>query len=163
MSPKLAARQVETMTEALSAEYPTKAVMFRQNAAALKNELAALDRELAEVLRPLKGRTFFVFHPAFGYFASEYGLKQQAVEVGGKTPSLKATVDLIAKAKADKVKVIFVQPQFSSEAAHTIAREIGGAVVPMDDLAEDYLANMRSMAASIASALGGGGASRGAP
>jgi len=53
------------------------------------------------------------------------------------------------------VRVIFVQPQFSTQAARTIADEIGGAVVPIDPLAEDYVTNMEAMAESIRSALSG--------
>ena len=52
------------------------------------------------------------------------------------------------------MKVIFVQPQFSSKAAATVARAIGGAVVPLDPLARDYVANLESMAASVRTALG---------
>jgi len=155
LSPKLAARQVQTMTDALCAKYPDHAATFRNNAAALTGRLAALDGRIATELAPLKGRTFFVYHPAFSYFAAEFGLRQQAVEVGGKSPSLKTTVDLIARAKADGVKVIFVQPQFSATAARTIADEIGGAVVPIDPLAEDYFANMTALAETIHKALAG--------
>ena len=156
MSPKLAGRQVATMTDAFCAAWPDRAAAFRQNAAALAKDLAALDAEIARSLAPLKGRTFFVFHPAFGYFAAEYGLVQQAVEVGGKNPSLKDTASLIAKAKARNVRVIFVEPQFSTAAARTIATEIGGAVEPINPLAEDYLANMRRIAADVRQALSGG-------
>ena len=153
LSPKLASRQVDTMTDALCAAYPANAEQFRKNAAELKKELAKLDAEIARTLEPFKGRTFFIFPPAFGYFADEYGLTQQAVEVGGKSPSPSHITALIAKAKAQRVRVIFVDPQFSSKVARTIADEIGGVVEPIDPLAGDYPTNMRKIAASIRSAL----------
>ena len=155
MSPKLAAVQAKTICDAMCMAYPQHAVTFNKNLAALQADIAALDADIAKGLAPLRGRTFFVFHPAFGYLAAEFGLVQQAVEVGGKSPSLKNINSLIDKAKAEKVRVIFVEPQFSSQAARTIAREIGGAVVPIDPLAIDYLANMRAVAKAIASALSG--------
>ena len=155
LAPKLAARQASTICDAMCQTYPAHADEFRRNAAALAAELEELDAKIAAALVPVKGRTFFVFHPALGYFAAAYGLHQQAVETGGKSPSLKDIGDLIAKAKADKVRVIFVQPQFSTQAATTIADEIGGAVVPIDDLAEDYTANMEVMAEKVRSALSG--------
>jgi len=130
---------------------------FVRNAAELSAELDALDARIAKALAGLKGRTFFVFHPAFGYFAAAYGMRQEAVETGGKSPSLKDINRLIAEAKADKVRVIFVQPQFSTQAARTIAAEIGGVVVPIDPLAGDYMANMEALAESIRSALSGEG------
>ncbi len=155
LAPKLAARQASTICEAMCQALPEHAEQFRRNAAALTAELHELDAKIAAALAPVKGRTFFVFHPAFGYFAAAYGLEQQAVETGGKSPSLKDIANLIAKAKAENVRVIFVQPQFSTQAARTIADEIGGVVVPIDDLAEDYVANMQVLAEKVRSALSG--------
>jgi len=155
LAPKLAARQTAGICDAMCETYPAHAEEFRRNAAALTAELGALDAKIAAALAPYKGRTFFVFHPAFSYFAAAYGLHQQAVETGGKSPSLKDIASLIANAKAQHVRVIFVQPQFSTQAARTIADEIGGVVVHIDDLAEDYMTNMQSMAEKVRSALSG--------
>jgi zinc transport system substrate-binding protein len=155
LAPRLAVRQAYNIASAMSLKYPKHAGVFHQNAIRLNAELDVLDAKIAATLAPVKGRTFFVYHSAFGYFADSYGLQQQAVETGGKSPSLKDIANLIAKAKAEKVRVIFVQPQFSTQAARTIADEIGGAVVPIDDLAEDYMANMLDMAEKIRSALAG--------
>ncbi len=155
LAPKLAARQAAIIRDAMCQAYPAHAEEFRRNAAALTAELDTLDAKIAAALTPVTGRTFFVFHPAFGYFAAAYGLHQQAVETGGKSPSLKDIADLIAKAKAQKVRVIFVQPQFSTQAARTIADEIGGVVVPIDDLPEDYMASMQVMAEKVRAALSG--------
>ena len=77
------------------------------------------------------------------------------MEIEGKAPSAKQLVSLIDRAKGAKVKVIFVQPQFSTSNAEAVARMIGGAVVPMDPLARDYLANLLAMAGKLESALGG--------
>ena len=155
LSPKLAAKQTAAICDAMCQTYPAHADEFRRNAAALTAELETLDAKIAAALAPVKGRTFFVFHPAFGYFAAAYGLHQQAVETGGKSPSLKDIADLIARARAQKVRVIFVQPQFSTQAARTIADEIGGVVVPIDDLAEEYMTNMQAMAEKVRSVLSG--------
>ncbi|HOO46050.1 MAG TPA: zinc ABC transporter substrate-binding protein, partial [Deltaproteobacteria bacterium] len=92
-------------------------------------------------------------HPAFGYFAQSYGLEQLAVEVEGKEPSARQLSDLIARARAEKVRIIFVQPQFSKKNAQTIAQAIGGAVVPINPLPEDYLRELEGMAEKIRDAL----------
>ena len=49
--------------------------------------------------------------------------------------------------------MVFVQPQFSAANAEAVAREIGGAVVRMDPLARDYLANLERMARQVRAAL----------
>jgi zinc transport system substrate-binding protein len=49
--------------------------------------------------------------------------------------------------------VIFVQPQLSSKSAEMVAREIGGAVVRVDPLAERWDVNMREVARQFRAAL----------
>jgi len=95
----------------------------------------------------------YVFHPAFGYFADAYGLIQAPVEIEGKEPGARQLAALIDRAKKDKVRVIFVQPQFSSKSAGVVAKAIGGAVVPINPLAKEYLANLESMASAVEQGL----------
>ena len=156
LSPRLAKIQAETICRSLSRIDPAHADTYARNLSVLQSELDALDARIAKVLEPLKGRTFFVFHPAFGYFASSYGLKQKAVETGGKSPGARHIKRIIDQARRENVKVIFVQPQFSPRAAETIAEQIGAAVLPMDPLERDYIANMAAMADKICGALGQG-------
>jgi zinc transport system substrate-binding protein len=119
----------------------------------LVEDLQSLDRRIAEILAPVKGEPFFVFHPSFGYFADAYGLQQIAVETGGSEPSARQLARLIEEAKRLEVRVVFVQPQFSQKSAETIAAEIGGAVVPIDPLARDYIDNLERMARAVEEGL----------
>ena len=155
LSPRLAKIQAQTICDELCKADPANKADYVENLAALQADLDRLDERIAKALAPLKGRTFYVFHPAFGYFSSAYGLKQEAVEVGGKNPTLKHVERLIGRAKADGVRLIFVQPQFSPRAARTIAARIDGEVIPMDPLAKDYIRNLQDMAEKIQRALGG--------
>ena len=125
---------------------------FHANQAALDAELDALDRRLGESLKPFRGQAFYVFHPAFGYFADAYHLRQESVEVEGKPPTPRQLVDLIRRARADQVKIIFLQPQFNQQAAASIAQALGGAAMPMDSLAYDVLKNLGEVAKKIAAA-----------
>jgi len=153
MDPLLALRQARTMREALIALDPAGRQDYERGYAALAEELEALHAEIAAALAPYRGRELFVFHPAFGYFADAYGLRQVAVETGGKEPSARQLAALIEQARARQVRVIFVQPQFSQTGAQAVAEAIGGAVVPLDDLAADYLANLARAADTIREAL----------
>ena len=98
-------------------------------------------------------RRFMVFHPAWGYLARTYGLKQIPIEVAGKEPGPQALARMIDQAKADGVRVIFVQKQFSRSAADSVARAIGGEVVELDPLAEDFIGNTRTAVQAIARAM----------
>ena len=153
LSPKLVKTQARTICAALCRLDPPHADDYRQNLAAFHADLDALDRRIAEALAPVKGKELFVFHPSYGYFADAYGLKQVPVEIEGKQPVAKDIADLIRRARQAGVKVIFVQPQFSTSSAEVIARGIGGVVVPLDPLAHDYIENLESMARQVSQAL----------
>lgn len=115
-----------------------------------------IDREfgrLRDELAPLSGRTVFVFHPSFGYFFDEFGIRQEAVETGGKEPTAKALAALIEKAQEERVKAIFVQAQFPINAAQTVAKAVGAEVVPLDPLAPDWLDNIRRMGEALKKAF----------
>ena len=89
-----------------------------------------------------------VYHPSFGYLADAYGIKQVAIEQRGMEPGPRMIAKVIEMARADNIKVIFVQAQFNQDEARTIAREIGGKVVKLNPLAADPI--MTITAATIA-------------
>jgi zinc transport system substrate-binding protein len=142
-----------TMYTALSEIDPEGETVYRKNLDQLKEDLTALDQELSRILQPLEGKKLFVFHPAFGYFADDYGLEQIAVETGGNEPSARQLAAVIDEAIEHDARVIFVQPQFSQKSAQAVAEEIGGAVVPIDALAGDYIGNMKRIAEAVEEAL----------
>jgi len=153
LDPKLVKIQAETISEALKETDPVHAGEFEKNLKAFQADIDRLDAKIAVILAPLKGGKLYVFHPAFGYFAESYGLTQVAVEIEGKEPSPKQLSRLINKAKKEGVRVIFVQPQYATKEARTVARAIGGAVVPINPLPRDYLKNLEDMANIIEKAL----------
>lgn len=153
LSPPNLIRMAEVMAEAMIAADPDHAATYRQNLKQTADSLTQLHRDITAELAPFKGASFYVFHPSFGYFAKEYGLHQEAVEISGKSPSPKQISALIAKAKKDTVRIIFVQPQFDSKSATAVALAIGGVVEPLDALSEDIPANLRIMAMQIKNAL----------
>jgi zinc transport system substrate-binding protein len=68
------------------------------------------------------------------------------IEIQGKEPKPAQLQELIARARQDDIRVVFVQPQFSSRSARQIAREIGGRVAVADPLAENWMENLRQQA-----------------
>ena len=153
LDPQLAKIQAETVANALIRIDPSHKDLYESNLKGLQVDLDVIHDQLTKALAPVKGKSFYVFHPAYGYFADAYGLKQIPVQIGGKEPTAKQLARLIDLAREDEVKVIFVQPQFSKRTVEALAKAIGGAVVPLDDLAPDYLKNLQEMAAKLESAL----------
>jgi zinc transport system substrate-binding protein len=153
MSPVRVKQQAATMTDVLIELAPAQKERFRKNFDAFARDLDRLHEQLKNTLAPLAGQNLFVFHPAFGYLADDYGLNQIPVETMGRSPKGKELSAIIKLAKQEKARVIFVQPQFDRQAALKIAEAIDGAVVSINPLAQDYLDNMTLMADTIAAAL----------
>jgi len=126
---------------------------YEANCAAYLEKLTELDGDLENDLSAVKNRNFIVFHPAFGYFARDYSLKQIAVEQGGKEPDADYIVRLIEEAKGLGIRVVFVSPQYSTKSAEVIAKEIGGRVVIIDPLAKDFIGNMRAIESAMKQAM----------
>ena len=139
----------DNMTAAMSVAMPERKEVMHKNLAALKQEINELDKRLATTLAPHRGKTFYVFHPAFGYFAQAYGLKQKGVEIGGKSPTPRQLTALIRQAREDRVRTIFVQPQFDRKSADTVAQAINGSVAPIDPLDKEVLRNLAAIATAI--------------
>lgn len=153
LSPRNAKIIAANIRDGLKRLDPAHAAEFERNLKSLHADLDRVDAKIAGILAPLKGKPFFVFHPAFGYFGDAYGIKQVPVEKEGKEPSAKQLAALIKKARNENVRIIFVQQQFSQRSAEAVAEAIRGAVVPMDPLARDYIGNLERMAATIKKAL----------
>ncbi len=152
-SPLLTGHIARTMTDALVAAAPDHRVEFERNRARLASDLALLDAEIREILGKVTRRKFMVFHPSWGYFADSYGLEQVAIEEHGSEPTANRLAALIENAEGEGIRVIFVQKHFSRRNAEAVAREIGAKVIVVDPLAEDYIANLRSLAALFAEAM----------
>jgi len=153
LSPPLVKKQAETIAAALTSAYPEQAAFFEQNLTDFLADIDRLNDELHHTLAEKKGMRFMVFHPSWGYFAKEYGLEQIAIEIEGKNPKPAQLQELIEHARENAVTVVFAQPQFSTKSAKLIAREIGGKVIFIDPLAEDWLGNMKQVAANLKNAL----------
>jgi len=153
LAPACIEKMAENAVRAFEESDPRGADEYAANLTSYRQDIHATDARIRDLLAPFRGERFYVYHPAFGYFADAYGLTQVAAEVEGKEPAPRRLADMIAAARADGVRIIFVQPQYSTQAARALASAIGGVVVPMDSLARDVLANLESMAREVHTAL----------
>ena len=147
---KIIARNI---LEALLEIDPANHSTYKSNYDAFITEIEKLDQDLKEIFKDKKGLKFMVYHPAWGYLARAYGLEQVPVEVEGKEPKPEQLKVLIEESRKQGIRVIFVQPQFSTKSAETLAKAIGGEVVFADNLREDWEKNLRSQAQKFKQAL----------
>ncbi len=153
LSPRLAQIQAKSIYDALVRLDPAGENQYSQGYEALIRDLKELDSELTAALEPYRGSIILVYHPAFGYFADDYGLTQIAIETGGKEPSPAQLEKIINEAVEEGVKIIFVQPEFSIESANAIAAAINGTVVTLAPLNPDYIENLGKISSEVKRAL----------
>lgn len=150
LSPRIAQHIVKNICDAFCALDPAGRETYEENTETLQADLRELDNTLGTILAPCTGTRFYVFHPAFGYLAHDYGLEQVAVEQRGGSPGARHVKQLVAEAKKDGVRAVFVQSRFPRKAAAGIADHIGADVVRLDPLAKDYIENMEAIARALA-------------
>lgn len=153
LSPPLVKIQAHTILSSLKALDPAHGQAYEANYRQFVASIDALDHQLRATFVDHQGLEFMVFHPSWGYFAHAYGLTQVPIELEGKHPKPAQLQALIQHARNREIKIVFVQPQFSTKSARLIAREIGGQVVSADPLAEDWMDNLRAVAAKFRTAL----------
>jgi zinc transport system substrate-binding protein len=153
LSPPLVKIQALNILAALKEADPAHRSVYETNFKEFTARIEELDTELKNTFAGKKGLQFMVFHPAWGYFAQAYGLKQVPIEIEGKDPKPAQLKELIQHARKNGIKVVFVQPQFSTKSAELIAREIGGQVAFANPLAEDWMANLRQVANKFQAAI----------
>lgn len=154
LDPSLLAIHAGNAYDALSRLLPGHAEELKARLDTLRAVLETTDRQVAVRLEPWAGRSILVYHPAFGYFTRRYGLLQVSVEVEGKEPTARQLAGLVELAERLGVRSVFLQPQFSGRAPQALAEAIGGTVVHLDPLAEDYPTNLEAMASRIVDSFG---------
>ncbi|MDR3043146.1 MAG: zinc ABC transporter substrate-binding protein [Desulfovibrio sp.] len=155
LSPALVKMMAGSIKAALVKADPAHAPLYRANHDAFVRELDELDLHINGLFEnvPENRRRFMVFHPAWSYFAHNYNLREVAIEVEGREPGPRQLTRIVEFAKKEKIEAIFVQPQFSKRGAETIARNVGAKLIEADPLAEDWAANIRRVAESMAQTL----------
>jgi zinc transport system substrate-binding protein len=153
LSPKRAKVMVAVIAQELGIANPKSKATYQKNAAAYLKKLDQLDQRIKHRFTGLTHKTFIVYHPAFGYFADDYGLKMVALEDSGKEGSAKNFQNLVDLAKRENIKVVFYQKEFDNKQAKALAAEIGGRVEEFAPLAPDYIENLDKMAQLLAGVL----------
>ena len=146
VSPRNAKVMVENIYQGLSQADPENKEYYTKNRDEYLKELDELDKNITQRLSAKNNTKIMVYHPAWAYFCKDYNLKQISIEQDGKEPTPQAIASLVDTARRENIKVIFVSPEFSTSNAQVIASEIGGKVVVIDPLSNDYLKNMQKVA-----------------
>lgn len=137
----------------LSEAFPEETAGFLARAVLFKERAAAVDARLAALLEPYAGRSFFIYHPALGYFADRYGLRQVSIASRGEAPPARELHQRIQQARREGVKAIFVQPQESRKQAAIIAQSVGAELIEIDPMGRQWDLNLIHLGEALAEAF----------
>ena len=118
---------------------------YKENYEVYIKKIEEVHKKISQELKDKAGRQFIVFHPAFGYFARDYGLTQIPVQLGESEPGPKDIKNLIKIAREKKIDIVITEPQFSSKTANIIARAINGKVISIDPLSKDVIETAKKL------------------
>ena len=149
LDPRAVSRVIPGLAEDLARAFPEDAAGIRARGVALVARADSLHAELTERLAPFRGRTFAVFHPAWGAFAEAYGLRQVALEHEGKEPSVEEMATLVDSLRVLGVTTVFAQPQFGRQGVEVLAGELGATIKVLNPLLPDWEENLRQTADAL--------------
>lgn len=136
LSPEQAVKQAQLIQQTLIKIDPNNADYYQAQGQKYLAELSALDTSFALTAAQFSHKSFISFHDAMPYVARDYGLEQVAVieNFPGTSPSPQDIVNLHSIITDTGVKIIFTEPQFSSQVAQTIATDTGAQLTEFDTL-----------------------------
>lgn len=129
---------------------PENQEIYRAGYQRLIEEIDSTEAEMKQLLQPLAGTAFIIYHPALTYFAREFGLKQLCIELDGKEPSPAQLKQLLETATQSGAKVVFVQQEFDQKNAELIAKETGCRLVTINPLSYNWHDEMIRLATILA-------------
>lgn len=132
-SPRMAARQVMFIGEAMAAADPSGAELYRQNAATYAVKLESLADEFFKEGSKYSKRNIVTIHGIFDYMARDAGIAVVGTvhSSHGQEPSAQYMRTLLDTIRTKKAAAVFAEPQYSPRIAEVIARD---AKVPLDSL-----------------------------
>ncbi len=136
LDPVNAQAMVALIAETLAAKDPSNADTYRANGAKVTARLAALNAALAAKLKPVAGVPYVVFHDAYQYFDTRYGLNAiGSVTVSPeRQPSAARLRAIRAKIVSLKARCVFGEPQIKPSVLAAVMEGLDVKTATLDPL-----------------------------
>lgn len=136
LDPRNGILMAHLIAEALADADPDHAAQYMANASAYGARLSALDAALQDQLDPFAEQPFIVFHDAFQYFETHYGLRGVgAIALDPeRAPGPRTVMALHDAATALGVVCVFAEPQFNGRMAANVAAGSSARTATLDPL-----------------------------
>lgn len=164
LSPEVARLSAVAIHDKLVELMPQNRAKLDANLQTFELGLANIDKQVGSVLAPLKGKGYFVFHDAYGYFEKHYGL----TPLGHFTvnpeiqPGAQRLHDIRTQLVEQKAVCVFAEPQFRPAVINAVARGTNVRSGTLDPLGievklgkDSYMQFLSGLANQYASCLKG--------
>lgn len=164
LSPDVARLSAVAIHDKLVELMPENRAKLDANLKDFESGLADADKQVGSVLAPLKGKGYFVFHDAYGYFEKHYGL----TPLGHFTvnPEIQPGAQRLHEIRTQLVEhravCVFAEPQFRPAVINAVARGTNVRSGTLDPLGievalgkNSYMQFMTGLANQYASCLKG--------
>ena len=163
LSPDNAVKIIKKINKELSLYFPENAKTYNKNANQMINKINQLKVELKNELSDIKDKPYVVFHDAYQYFETSFGLNAVgSVALEGDIVSSPKQIAFI-KDKIVKLKAscVFQEPQFDSKLVKIVVEGTNAQIGTLDPLGVNikgkenfYLQLLKNMAKSLKDCLG---------
>jgi zinc transport system substrate-binding protein len=163
LDPENAKAMLATIAKALAEADPANAKTYKSNATKAAAKMDALSADIKTTVKPVAGKDFIVFHDAYQYFETRFGLSASgAISINPENPpGAKAIKDLRKRVTDGKIVCVFSEPQFDKKLVDVIIEgstvksavldPLGADVDPGTELYETVLRNLaRSLKGCLA-------------
>jgi len=163
LSPDNAVKIIKKVNKELSLYFPENAVTYNKNTNQMIKKINQLEVELKNELSGIKDKPYVVFHDAYQYFETSFGLNAVgSVALEGDIASSPKQISFI-KDKIFKLKAscVFKEPQFNSKLVKIVVEGTNAQIGTLDPLGINvksgenfYLQLLKNMAKSLKDCLG---------
>ncbi|MDX7990934.1 zinc ABC transporter substrate-binding protein ZnuA [Xenorhabdus littoralis] len=146
LSPEIAEKAAQAIYDRLVEQYPQEKEQLEVNLRKFNGQLIQTDKNIANILKPVKKQGYFVFHDAYGYFEKHYQMAPLGVFTVNPEiqPGAQKLHYIRTQLVEQKVKCIFAEPQFRPAVIHAIAKGTDVRIGTLDPLGSDIVLNKDS-------------------
>lgn len=143
-------QQVANIADGLAAADREHSALYQENADAYKDKLDALKVRQQAIAEKAKGQSVILFHEAYDYVASDYGLNVAYILDLDEERQVSAgeVADVLAAVRDDGVKYILAEELYGKSMGDTVEKETDAKVIYLDALnrgdydADSYIEGM---------------------
>lgn len=162
MSPEIAKRSAIAIHDKLLELMPQNKDKLDANLVRFEKELEKTKENIANIMQPLRGKGYFVFHDAYGYFEKAFGLTQSGhFTINPEIqPGAQRLHSIRTQLVEHKAQCVFAEPQFQPAVVNAVAKGTDVRIGVLDPLGsnitlgkDSYLQFLTQLSQQFASCL----------